>query len=217
MAEVGNKFGLGAGGGLFYGTRSPKKASGRYYIPPHMLIEASTTTRTTTAARYYITPFYVEQPTTFAGAWTINSGVGDNGDKVKIAAYSEATAGGPGTLAKSFGEVTLTGASAIRTFASSWSANSGWYYLVMVTDNTADFYCMCPIAALTAVGNFTPNQAINSVGVVGTPNVGSTFSGNVPAGDYVAGTYANFPEATSLTPTNTVYGTGVFPLFGLYA
>lgn len=216
MAEVGNKFGLGAGGGVFYGARSPKKGAGRYYIPPHMLIDASGTTMNTTAARYYIVPFYVEQPTTFAGAWTINSGAGDNGDKVKIAAYSEGTSGNPGSLAKSFGEVTLTGASATRTFASSWSANPGWYYLEMVTDNAVSFYCMAPVGSISAVGLSLPNVAAASTGTIGAPSVSSAVSGNYIAGDYVGGTYANFPEATSLTPTNSLIGVANFPLFGLY-
>lgn len=217
MAEVGNKFGLGAGGGLFYGAQSPKKATGRYFIPPHMVILPSGQTVTTTAARYYIAPFYVEQVTTFAGAWTINSGVGDNGDKVKIAAYSEATAGGPGALAKSFGEVTLSGASAARTFASSWSANPGWYYLEMVTDNAADFYTMSTIIQVTSVGAILPNAASTSLGIIGAPTVSSTATANYSTGDYVGGTYANFPEATSLTPATTLFETSPrLPLFGLY-
>ncbi len=38
----------------------------------------------------------------------------------------------------------------------------------------------------------------------------------MPVSDYVAGTYANFPEATALVPTTTLNSNGVTPLFGLY-
>lgn len=217
MAEVGNKFGLGAGGGQFGGYQSYKKASGRYYMPPHMFIETSGTTMNSTAARYYIVPFIVEAPTTFAGAWTYNGGAADNGDKVKIAAYSEATSGNPGALAKNFGEVTLTGASAVRTFASSWTANPGRYFLEMVTDNAVNFFCMSPYMYSTAVGMTNVNMAMQTMGTVGAPTVGAAFISNMAAADYVAGTYANFPESTSLAPTNTIYSIGSVPLFGLYA
>ena len=145
-----------------------------------------------------------------------NSGVGDNGDKVKIAAYNEATGGGPGTLAKSFGEVTLTGASAVRNFASSWSASPGKYYLELVTDNAVGMFCMCAVDQATSAGFFMPNMAANTMGFLAAPPNSSARSSLVPAGDYVGGTYANFPESTSLTPVTTVAGVNQIPFFGLY-
>mgnify|MGYP003478330757 CR=1 FL=1 len=216
MAEVGNKFGLGAGGGQFGGYPSFRKMAGRYFYPPHLVPTESATTMNTTGARYYIVPFVVESLTTFAGAWCYNSGVGDNGDKVKIAAYNEATGGGPGTLAKSFGEVTLTGASAVRNFASSWSASPGKYYLELVTDNAVGMFCMCAVDQATSAGFFMPNMAANTMGFLAAPPNSSARSSLVPAGDYVGGTYANFPESTSLTPVTTVAGVNQIPFFGLY-
>lgn len=203
-------------GGQFLGVRAPIKMAARYFMPPNMTPNASSDTVATTAARYYVVPFFLERPTTFAGAWCYNGGAGDNGDKVKIAAYNESSAGGPGTLAKSFGEVTLTGAAAVRTFASSWSASPGWYYLEIVTDNSVTMYVMSVTGNNTAAGIWTPPAAGNLIGM-STPNMGATVQSNVHGGgEYVAGTYSNFPEATSLTPTNTLFGNGQIPYFGLY-
>lgn len=118
--------------GQFGGVRSIIKPSGKYFIPPHLTYLGSSATAATTGARYYIVPWYFDRPTTLAGSWCYNSGVGDNGDKAKMALYAEAAAGGLGTLIKNFGEITFTGAAALRTFASSVTVTSGMYYLVFV-------------------------------------------------------------------------------------
>lgn len=214
MADVGAKFGLSRGG-MFKGAQSPIKLPSRYFWPAHLTPDLSANTMSTTGARYYVAPFYFERPTAIAGAWCYNSGAGDNGDKVKIAAYSESASGGPGDRAKDFGEVTLTGASAVRTFASSWSAPAGWHYLELVTDNAVSVYAMTAVAPLSAVGTGYPNVEANLLGV-STPTVAAAFTGSIPTGEYVGGTYANFPEATSLTPATTLFGNAGFPLFGLY-
>ena len=143
-----------------------------------------------------------------------NSNTTDNGDKVKIAAYNESASGGPGTLAKNFGEVTLTGVSAVRTFASSWAANPGWYYLAMVSDNAVECHIMTAMPLNTLVGELTPNMAANMLGV-STPTVGTNHNSAVPSSEYVGGTYANFPESTALTPTTTIFAQTT-PVFGLY-
>lgn len=202
--------------GSFGGIKPPILKSGRY-IAPHYLFPSAYAV-TTTAARYYMAAIYISYPTTFAGAWCHNSGAGDNGDKVKIAVYNVAAAGGPGTLAKSFGEVTLTGASAVRNFASSWTASAGWYYIELVTDNTVALYAMTGLVYASDVGYPFMNNLAFQIGSLATPTTGSAFA--TPTGDYVGGTYANFPEATSLTPTATIIdypnNSTSFPAFGLY-
>jgi hypothetical protein len=199
----------------FNGARDPRRQASRYFWPHHLTPDKNTALATT-GARYYVAPFFVSAPTTFAGAWCYNSGAGDNGDKIKIAAYNESGSGGPGTLAKDFGEVTLTGASAVRNFASSWTAPSGWYYLELVSDNAVSLYTMAAGVSVSGVGLFPLNHLANQLGV-SVPTVSTAPEYEIPAGEYVGGTYANFPEATSLTPATTLFSTGgSFPWFGLY-
>lgn len=202
--------------GQFNGVKSFKPMAGKYLMPPHLVKEPQANSLNTTGARYYFVPFIVEQPITFAGAWCYNQGVGDNGDKAKIAAYNEASGGGPGTLAKSFGEITFTGASALRNFASSWTATPGKYYLAFVTDNAVAMQCMAQYASFSGAGQILPNPAGLTMGELATVTLSTTPAAASPTCDYVAGTYANFPEATALTPTASGAGVQSCPLFGLY-
>lgn len=201
--------------GLFSGAPGPIKQASRYFWP-HQCFPVRTTALTTTAGRYYIIPFYLDRAKTFVGAWCFNSGAGDNGETIKIAIYNESTSGGPGTLAKNFGEVTLTAASAVRNFASSWSATPGMYYLELVANSALALYSMGTMDMQTDVGQILPSAA-NVMGVT-TPLAVSAVDYQIPVGEFVAGTYANFPEATSLTPTTTIMNDdgGTFPFMGLY-
>lgn len=215
MADVATKFGLSSGGGQFYGAQGYKKGTGRYFIPPGYATLDTGTTVTTTATRRYRVPFVVEHNTTFAGAFCKNSGVGDNGDKVKIAVYSEATSGGAGSLAKNFGEVTLTAAAADRLFASSWSASPGRYFIDLVTDNAVALYAMTVTVQVSNVGYLKHDPSIQSMGTVGMPTLSATYATGFPICDYSDTTYANFPESTAIAATTTLYGANI-PLFGLY-
>ena len=215
MSDIAGKFGLSSSG-PFGGRPAPIVMSGKILSPPHMKI-SGTGTVSVTAARYYITPFIVGRATTFAGVKFANIGAADNGKKVKIAFYNEAAAGGPGTLAKDFGEATLTGASAVRTLASSWSAAAGLYYGILAPESACDLAAMTPLLAITAAGYPPFNDQANMLHSFAT----EAFASNIQTanvGDYVAGTYANFPEATALTPTNTILTNAgsTFPTFGPY-
>lgn len=200
---------------MFGGAPLPILRTGRYILPTALGPGASGGTIATTGARYYIAPIYIPRQTTFAGAWCFNGGAGDNGDKGKIAIYSESSSGGPGSRSKDFGEITFTGAAALRNFASSWTAAPGQYYLEFVTDNAVTMYSMTPVSFYTTVGSapFAPTIALGQIGM-GAP--ASTGDSNTPQGDYVGGTYANFPESTSLTPATTLLGKDNMPMFGLY-
>lgn len=205
------------GGGQFYGAAAPRKGAGKLFWPPHMYPELSGGGNAKTAGRYYIAPFIVEKVTVFAGAWTYNKGTGSNGYKIKIAAYAEDVDGGAGALAKDFGEVTLTGAEALRQFASSWTATPGVYYLYLVSDSAPSMFNMNAVKQASAAGMILPNVAANTLGVfVGNFAPSSTNGEPTPQGDYVDGTYANFPEAIALAPTNTITSANTFPLMGLY-
>lgn len=200
--------------GQFGGVRGIIKPSGKYFIPPHLTYIPSGTTAATTGALYYSVPWYFDRPTTLAGSWCYNSGVGDNGDKAKMALYAEAAAGGPGTLIKNFGEITFTGAAALRTFAASVSISPGMYYLTYVTDNAVTNYQMTAYDYQSAAAAALPNVLANMNGSYGvTPNTAGPRS--IATCDTVAGTYANFPESTALALNTSLYS--AMPLFGVYA
>lgn len=216
IAAINVARGMGLLSGSWNGMAGPKRAAGRYYLPEGLMAQLTSITKVIAASQYYIAPFYVDRPTTFAGAFAYNSGAGDNGKNLKFAAYSEAASGGPGTLAKSFGAVGITAASAVRTAASSWSAAPGWYYLEMTSDSNPTMYCMISTGNLSAAGEINP-PANMRLGSIGAPLTGATnYITGIPLIDQVAGTYANFPEATSLTPTSTSSANTDVPLFGLY-
>lgn len=206
---------LFSGGGIFGGAAPPIMQAGRYFWPHHC-VPFRTTVLTTTASRYYIVPFYIPSNKTFAGSWCYNSGAGDNAETIKMAIYNESESGGPGTLAKDFGSVTLSAASAVRNFASSWAATKGMYYLELVANSALALYCMGTSDSISDVGQSMPSFA-SQMGVT-TPIASGAPDYQIPAGEYVGGTYANFPESTSLTPTNTIMNDdgGTFPIMGLY-
>lgn len=212
--------GIFPSGGSYSGVLPPIIASGHALFPPHLV--PSSYTLTATAARYYTVPFYIPRATTFAGVKFRNSGAGNNGHKVKIAFFNELAGGGPGTLAKSFGESTLTGAAAIRTLTSSWAATPGWYYGEIVADNAVAFNCMITTETISGVGHAGVRGTWSQLPPIADNVLSGNFGPQLPYGaEYVGGTYANFPEASSLTPTTTVQatnggGAGEIPSFCLY-
>lgn len=113
----------------FLGYNPPKYITGAGYSP----IGYHTVTGTainTTVNRCFYTPFTVWEPHTFQGVWTENQGAGDNGEVYRMMVFNDdGASGGPGTLAKDFGEVTLTGAAALRLLTSSWAATPGRYWM----------------------------------------------------------------------------------------
>lgn len=214
MTDIVTEFGLGGGGGVFDGVRPPKAMAGTFIRGPHMI--GSATNFVATAALYYMYPIYLIAGDVFAGAAFYNQSAAQSGHKVKIAIYNEAAAGGPGTLAKSFGEVTLTAASAVRQIASSWTVpTTGWYYMELVGDSATNYFgagSTFATAAAGIVGNATKMPRIIATAMGVAEGISTGFS--------VAGTYANFPEATSLAFTANVGGPiefNRFPDFGLYA
>ena len=203
-----------ANAGQFLGAKGFRMMAGKYYTPPHLFLRNITDSFSTTASRYYVVPFIIEYPVTIAGAWCYNGGTGDSGDKFKMALYEEAQTGGPGAMVKSFGEGTFGASAAINNLVSSYSASPGRYYLEFVTDNAVTMLMMTSFIQVTVAGYLTPNSAAMTLGFASPPSL-SDNQNTTPVGDYVGGTYANFPEATSLTLTNTLTGVSVFPMIGL--
>jgi len=119
----------------------PKWASGQTIRPDYAILDASAVT--TTATRLYYVPMFFPRAESFSGIRTYNQGTGDNGETYRCGIYEESTNGGPGSLLQDCGEVTLTGAAAVRTLAQSFSISTpGWHYLAMHFNSDAAMYRM---------------------------------------------------------------------------
>lgn len=208
---------LGLIAGPCGGIDPPVMAAGKVLFPPHLQMMNNTTSMTTTAARYYMAPWFFTGRQVLAGALFRQAGVGDSGKKIKIALYNAGTSG-IGTLAKSFGEYTLDASATTKQLASAYTPPRGWYWGELVCDGAANLIGMS--GTRTSAVASGPVSGIS--GQFGGIIADASMAENVPemwAGDYVAGTYANFPEATSLVPTGSLksYRPDVFPAFGFYS
>lgn len=188
--------------GPYYGTKPPRMIKGASYIPCGY---AQTDTGfSTTATRVYYTPRIVFQARSIPSVQIINSGVGDNGEHFRIMTfYDDATDGGPGTLAKDWGEITLTGASAIRTLtpASPFSAPQGIVWDAVWAESASAVYGMSPYTFATNAGfSGTPSmQAIMGQFTAPAGNFAQTYA------HYVDTTYGAAP-ATAVAPTASIIG-----------
>lgn len=192
MADIAVKYGLASGVAL------PKIMSGAGISPDYALQHVSNPL-TTTATRLYYVPIYLDAITTFAGFKTYNSGAGDSGDVYRVGIYGEATAGGPGALLNDCGEVTLTGAAALRTSASSFSNTSiGWHYLAFHAQDAAAMYSMSGRLGLSGVGlvNGAKTDALPQIGI---PIVAAAANDSFPF-LYVDTTYGAL-ASTAVAPT----------------
>lgn len=146
--------------GPFNGTTAPIPISGvnGLTIPHWASIQQAVLT--TTATRLYFIPFYFPRAgLAYSGLKSRNTGAGDNGDTYRQGVYqADFTTGLPSTLVKDCGEVTLTGAAAMRTLASSWTTPyEGWGFLAHHANQAADMQPLSNInsTASTAVGLIT--------------------------------------------------------------
>jgi hypothetical protein len=204
--------------GPVLGVDPPGIPAGKVMFPPHMNAVTNTSTLTVTAARYYIAPFWFSGRQTFSGALFKQGGTADNGKKVKIALYNTSASGAIGTLAKSFGEYTCDASATTKQMASAYTPDRGWKWGEFVCDGAGVFEGMTPVRYVSSVGGtlVNPIQAFMGSIIANAFLAENTYFQH--CGDYVAGTYANFPEATSLAPTNTISSgsTQLFPAFGFY-
>lgn len=205
-------------GGPAFGADPPGLRAGVAYYPLHCNAVTNTSTVTVTAARYYIAPFWFNGRTTFSGALFHQGSTGDSGKKVKIAFFNSTAAGPIGALAKSFGEYTLDGSATTKQMASAWRPNRGFYWGEFVCDGAGVFNGMRSDAYVSGVGGGMPNPLAQAMGAIIANALLAENTRNQYIGDYVGGTYANFPEATSLAPTNSINSSTAasFPAFGLY-
>lgn len=218
MTDISAKY---PGAGPYMGIDPPGLLSGKTHFPAHLQPVSNTSQVTVTAARYYIAPWFFSGRQTYAGALFKQGGTGDNGKKVKIAFFNQTAAGLIGTLAKSFGEYTCDANATIKQMASAWTPPRAWHWGMFVCDGAGVFDGMTADRALSGVGHVPHSPTANMIGAIVANAFISENGGGPYHGDYVAGTYANFPEATGLAPTASIIGLTtnqvVFPAFGLYS
>lgn len=174
-------------------------------VPPHWgVIDYATIGFSTTATRLYYIPYYFSEIVTFTGLKMRNGGTGDNGEVLRLGAYQATTPNGglPTSLIVDAGEITLTGAAADRTLASSWTTPYvGWGFLAYHANTAAQVVAISTRATISNVGQYMPNPATNVFGL-GSLDVNSTTASGFGA-YYVDTTYTAL-ASTAVAPTGIV-------------
>ncbi len=201
--------------GPYYGIAPPKFRSGQSYLPTGYAITGETIA--TGAADLYYYPFWCPTTQTFTGAKSWNQGAGDNGETFRMGIYKDdGSGGGPGTLVIDFGQVTLTGAAALRTLASAVTLPGGqWYWFAQHFNSSMSMFGMSQSA--TAVGPTPPLQI--ATGYLMTTSPSATLGTNYVGGFFVNTTYGAL-AATAVAPSAELSGlnaTGrAVPIMGIY-
>lgn len=199
MANIAVKFGLGGGGGTFAGVQPLGAFAGvGNRFPPHWAtINSLGGGLATTATRLYYVPYYFNEMRAFTGLKSYNTGSGDNGETFRMGVYraallSSGLRGAPSTLLADCGQVTLTGAAAERTLASSFTPDYvGWHFLALHANSAFS------IAAIQNIGSSdVPNSMRNAFG-----NNAIVASGTASFGAFYVDTAYGALASTAVAPT----------------
>lgn len=207
------------GSGWFANQNPPGYITNAYYMPIGYYQKDAA--YTTAANRCWYVPLAISSSHTFSGACLFNSGAADNGKKFRIMVFADNGAiGGPGVLVNDFGEITLTGAAALRTLSSSWAANPGMYWIAVWGDSSASMEVMAPYGYETLVG-FSVGPGMSSfLGTFTAPVTGGTGDLHTSA-HYVDTAYgaapspAVAPNASFSSRPNSSAGVGGIPAIWL--
>lgn len=193
-------------GGPIAGAPALSMMTGFYYMP-HLFVGNNTAATTTTNRIIYI-PVFFPQAVTLSACVTSNSGTSDNGKKYRVGIYTHGPTG-PTTLLGSFGEVTLTGATARRTLtANVVIPSAGWYWAAIHSDSAMDLYQMIYIATGRDSAGVYGNNGINYMGLIGRIDPGLmdvTNQYTLSPCMYVDTTYAAL-ASTAVAPTGAMGG-----------
>lgn len=155
-------------GGSFNGVPSLGYLAGvGATYPPHWATLTNANALATTINRLYYIPYYFESLTAFTGLKLYNNNTGDNGDKCRAGVYQRSpTTFLPTSLIVDAGEVTFTGAAAIRTLAQSFTpAYVGWHYIAVHFNAAVDMQWISTQEPVSTVGVTTGFPAKNIFGV----------------------------------------------------
>jgi hypothetical protein len=172
---------------------------------PHYITKTGATLTTTSTRAYYM-PYFVQEAVIFSSILTYNQGAGDNGDTYRLAIYANDGTAGPGTLIQDIGQVTLTGASALRTISTTINLEAyanQWVWVMFHANQAAAMYDMQ--TGTTAAEYINGNVAFGTFG--------DFFSGNLAASlfRYVDTAYGA-AASTAVAPTTSV---AIAPSFAL--
>lgn len=204
--------------GFINGIPTAGWASGQTFLPYGMTLQGNITTAADD--RFYF-PFFVDRTVTFSGARTWNGGAGDTGETLRLGVYSNNN-GLPDVLLKDFGEITLTGATALRTLANAVTLpGPAWYWQCSAYSAASTMRGMTPLATVSSVG-FMPVTPINMLTGFKLTTIPSITAGlNQSAGFYVSTAYGALPSTATaptseLSPNTWAGGSEIYPMMGLY-
>jgi hypothetical protein len=181
----------------FNGTNTPTWQTG-VERGPNWVFDAAAA-MTTTATRLYYYPMYFDRAEVLAGVKTLNGGAGDNGETYRVGLYFDNGAtGGPGTLAKDFGQVTLTAASAIRTLSNSYTMIAPGWYWIAVHHNTA-----CSMAAFRAGVVASGVAPARNIGALNNTSTTDEWQQGLLLPFFYVDTAYGALAATAVVPTNS--------------
>lgn len=190
--------GLPQGSGLFANQNPTGYITGAYYLPIGYSQKESAYNSVATRCYYY--PLAIWAVKAFAGVSFYNTSAADTGKKIRIMVFKDdGASGGPGTLVKDFGEVTLTAAAALRTLSSSWAATPGTYWLAFWGDSIVSCEGMGPYNFDTHAGYSFEPSLTHFIGNFSAPVTGGTGNQQVMA-HYVDTAYGAAPS-TAVAPT----------------
>lgn len=206
------------GGGSYGGAPPPGRVSGFTYLPTNYHLIGSVASAAALNDMYYY-PMWIQKTQTFSGAKLWNGGAGDNTKLIRIGVYTDNN--GPASLVHDFGAITLTGASALRTLASSVTlAGPAWYWICHASQ-AFTYTSMGFQTGLSGVGVEVPSPFITQAfGYSLSTQPSGTALTNIPCGFYVSTAYGAM-ASTAVAPTSEIsanYAGGVIncPMVGLY-
>lgn len=177
----------------------PPKVATNFMIGPHYMMGLSTISYSANDLIYI--PIWISEISTWAGIKTRNGGAGDSGDVYRVGIYAEASTGGPGSLIRDCGTVTLDASAAIRTTASSFSNTYiGWHYLAVHFQNAILMSHMVCEAQDSAVARYPLNVAAQAMPSIS--DAMNSWGGQSPI-PFINSAYGSL-ASTAVTPTSTI-------------
>lgn len=188
--------------GMLNGVPGPGRISGVGAVyPPHWsFIDAIVTAMSTTSTRLYYIPYYVDQIFQFTGIKTRNQSAAQAGNTYRCGIYAiNTTTFLPGALLQDCGEVTLTGAVAERTLASSFTPTYiGWHFLAIHANQVSSMAKSASSVNAATSGGY---DGINMGYVFGIPALNGSYAS---FGAYYVDTAYGALASTAVAPTGIV-------------
>lgn len=201
--------------GPYGGLPPPIPVAGMGFLPYGYTADGGT--KTMTNGIMYISPWPIFRTQSFSGSQFYESGAGNTGNKMRIGLYAEALTGGPGTLLKDFGEVSMSGSAAVRQSASAYTAiGPQMCYIVGLSNASSLVASMNFLQSVSSVGLYVPPALSSLLGDFSGARIAAAAASSALIGWTASQTYGALPS-TAPTPTGDFLGGGGnFPALALY-